>query len=132
LHSHSYTGNPLACAAALACLDLFESERVLENNLQRAQELSSAFAWTKADARIEHVRQQGMILAFDVVHNILSKPGTFAREVFTRGIEEGVLVRPIGSAVYVMPPYILSAAETMAMGKRIQQVVEDVLHAQKT
>jgi adenosylmethionine-8-amino-7-oxononanoate aminotransferase len=106
-------------------------EHVLDRNLQRAHDLTRAFAWAKVDARIEHVRQQGMILAFDVVHDALSKPSTFARDVFTRGIEEGVLVRPIGATVYVMPPYILSAAETMAMGERIQQVVEDVLHAQK-
>ena len=131
LHSHSYTGNPLACAAALACLDLFASENVLERNLQRAHDLATAFAWTKADDRIEHLRQQGMILAFDVIHSALNKPGTFAREVFTRGIGEGVLVRPIGSTVYVMPPYILSADETMEMGERIQRVVEDVLRAQK-
>jgi adenosylmethionine-8-amino-7-oxononanoate aminotransferase len=121
----------LACAAALACLDLFESEHVLERNLQRAHDLASAFAWTKSDDRIEYQRQQGMILAFDVAQHTLSKPGAFAREVFTRGIEEGVLVRPIGSTVYVMPPYILSADESMEMGKRIQRVVEDVLYAQK-
>ena len=72
-----------------------------------------------------------MILAFDVVHDALNKSATFAREVFTRGIEEEVLVRPIGSTVYVMPPYILSADETMEMGERIQRVVEDVLHAHK-
>jgi adenosylmethionine---8-amino-7-oxononanoate aminotransferase len=131
LHSHSYTGNPLACAAALACLDLFETEDVLNRNLQRAHDLASAFAWTKSDKRIEYLRQQGMILAFDVVRDALNKPGTFAREVFIRGIEEGVLVRPIGSTVYVMPPYILSSDETMEMGQRIQRVVEDVLHAQK-
>jgi adenosylmethionine---8-amino-7-oxononanoate aminotransferase len=131
LHSHSYTGNPLACAAALACLDLFASENVLERNLQRAHDLASAFAWTEADARIEYLRQQGMILAFDVQHSALSVPKTFARDVFARGIEEGVLVRPIGSTVYVMPPYILSVDETMDMGQRIQRVVKDVLHAQK-
>jgi adenosylmethionine-8-amino-7-oxononanoate aminotransferase len=131
LHSHSYTGNPLACAAALACLDLFASENVLERNLQRAHDLASAFVWTKTDDRTLHLRQQGMILAFDVVHDALHKPSTFAREVFTRGIEEGVLVRPIGSTVYVMPPYILSTAETMEMGQRIQRVLEDVLHTQK-
>jgi len=132
LHSHSYTGNPLACAAALACLDLFETEHVLDRNLQRAHDLTSAFTWAKTDNRIEHVRQQGMILAFDIVHDALNKPGSFAREVFTRGIKKGILIRPIGSAVYVMPPYILSAAETIEMGKRIKQVVEDVLHAQKS
>jgi adenosylmethionine-8-amino-7-oxononanoate aminotransferase len=131
LHSHSYTGNPLACAAALACLDLFETEQVLNRNLQRAHDLTTAFAWAKADARIEHLRQQGMILAFDIVHDALHKPATFARAVFTRGIAEGILVRPIGSTVYVMPPYILSADETMEMGGRIQRVVEDVLCSQK-
>jgi adenosylmethionine-8-amino-7-oxononanoate aminotransferase len=131
LHSHSYTGNPLACAAALACLDLFETEQVLNRNLQRAHDLTTAFAWAKADARIEHLRQQGMILAFDIVHDALRKPATFARAVFTRGIAEGILVRPIGSTVYVMPPYILSADETMEMGGRIQRVVEDVLCSQK-
>jgi adenosylmethionine-8-amino-7-oxononanoate aminotransferase len=115
----------------LACLDLFETEDVLDRNLQRAHDLAAAFAWTKADDRTLHLRQQGMILAFDVVHDALNKPGIFAREVFTRGIEEGVLVRPIGSTVYVMPPYILSSDETMEMGQRIQRVVEDVLHTQK-
>ena len=72
-----------------------------------------------------------MILAFDVKHKVLGAPSAFARDVFAHGIEEGVLVRPIGSTVYVMPPYILSADETMEMGQRIQRVVEDVLHAQK-
>jgi adenosylmethionine-8-amino-7-oxononanoate aminotransferase len=131
LHSHSYTGNPLACAAALACLDLFETGDVLDRNLKRAHDLASAFAWTKSDNRIEHLRQQGMILAFDVRGHVLGKPSTFAREIFASGIEEGVLVRPIGSTVYVMPPYVLSADETMEMGERIQRVVENVLHAQK-
>ncbi len=65
LHSHSYTGNPLACAAALACLNIFETENVLERNIGRSQELANAFAWAKFDPRIEFWRQQGMILAFD-------------------------------------------------------------------
>ena len=72
-----------------------------------------------------------MILAFDVRGHVLGKPSTFAREIFASGIEEEVLVRPIGSTVYVMPPYVLSADETMEMGERIQRVVENVLHAQK-
>lgn len=131
LHSHSYTGNPLACAAALACLDLFETEDVLNRNLQRAHDLISAFTWAKSDDRTEHFRQQGMIVAFDVQQSALRAPKTFARDVFARGIEEGILVRPIGSTVYVMPPYILSTAETMEMGERIQRVMEEVLRAQK-
>jgi len=61
LHSHSYTGNPLACTAALACLEIFKSENVLNENKARAQDLANAFTWAKSDSRIEHWRQQGMI-----------------------------------------------------------------------
>lgn len=107
LHSHSYTGNPLACAAALACLEIFETESVLEKNIERSQDLASAFAWAKADPRIEYWRQQGMILAFDVKPESLNNSTTFSREMFSAGMAEGNLIRPIGNAIYVMPPYIL-------------------------
>jgi adenosylmethionine-8-amino-7-oxononanoate aminotransferase len=127
LHSHSYTGNPLACSAALACLKIFEAENVLEKNLSRAQDLANAFAWAKTDSRIEHWRQQGMILAFDIKHDDIKNISSFPREMFTKGLEEGVLLRPIGNTIYVMPPYILSTEETMRMGDAIKCALEKVL-----
>ena len=127
LHSHSYTGNPLACAAALACLEIFESENVLEKNIERAQNLANAFAWAKTDSRIEHWRQQGMILAFDVKNNYLKDPKTFARTMFANSLEKGVLIRPIGNTIYVMPPYILSSEETMQLGRAVQLALEKTL-----
>ena len=127
LHSHSYTGNPLACAAALACLDIFETENVLEKNLGRSQDLANAFAWAKTDPRIEHWRQQGMILAFDVKNESLKNPNTFAREMFSKSLDEGVLIRPIGNTIYVMPPYVLSTEETLQMGKSVKSALEQVL-----
>ena len=127
LHSHSYTGNPLACAAALACLEIFETENVLEKNIERATNLANAFAWAKSDARIEHWRQQGMILAFDVKNNFLKNPKTFAREMFSNSLEMGVLIRPIGNTVYVMPPYILSPSETSQLGTLVQDALEKTL-----
>ncbi|MBU3578825.1 adenosylmethionine--8-amino-7-oxononanoate transaminase [Polynucleobacter sp. 73C-SIWE] len=120
LHSHSYTGNPLACAAALACLNIFETEQVLEKNKARSQDLANAFAWAKVDSRLEHWRQQGMILAFDVKNEYLKNVGSFPRELFAKGLEEGILIRPIGNTIYVMPPYILSTEETMQMGQAIE------------
>jgi adenosylmethionine-8-amino-7-oxononanoate aminotransferase len=120
LHSHSYTGNPLACAAALACLNIFETEQVLEKNKARSQDLANAFAWAKVDSRLEHWRQQGMILAFDVKNEYLKNVSSFPRELFAKGLEEGVLIRPIGNTIYVMPPYILSTEETMQMGQAIE------------
>jgi len=127
LHSHSYTGNPLACAAALACLKIFESDQVLEKNQLRSQDLANAFAWAKTDIRIEHWRQQGMILAFDIKEDCLKSASTFPREMFATSLEEGILIRPIGNTIYVMPPYILSAEETLQMGKSVQRALKKVL-----
>ena len=127
LHSHSYTGNPLACAAALACLEIFETDNVLEKNIERSQDLASAFAWAKTDSHIEHWRQQGMILAFDVKNNYLKNPKTFAREMFTNSLDTGVLIRPIGNTIYVMPPYILSPEETAELGNAVKRALEKTL-----
>jgi len=127
LHSHSYTGNPLACSAALACLAIFETENVLEKNIERSEDLANAFSWAKTDSRIEHWRQQGMILAFDVKKENIKNISTFPREMFTKGLEEGVLIRPISNTIYVMPPYILSSIETMQMGKAIERALEKAL-----
>ena len=127
LHSHSYTGNPLACSAALACLEIFEQEQVLEKNQSRSQELGNAFAWAKTDARIEHWRQQGMILAFDIKQEYLKNPTLFPRQMFSESIREGLLIRPIGNTVYVMPPYILSSDEVTQMGKALQRALNRVL-----
>jgi adenosylmethionine-8-amino-7-oxononanoate aminotransferase len=127
LHSHSYTGNPLACAAALACLDIFESEKVLEKNIERSKDLANAFGWAKVDSRIEHWRQQGMILAFDVKTSSIKNQKTFPREMFASCLKEGVLIRPISNTVYVMPPYILSTEETIAMGNAVHRALDRVL-----
>ena len=127
LHSHSYTGNPLACTAALTCLEIFESEDVLNKNKARAQDLANAFAWAKSDTRIEHWRQQGMILAFDIKQDFIKNPTTFAREMFSQCINEGLLIRPIGNTIYVMPPYILSAEESSQMGKSVALALDKVL-----
>ena len=66
LHSHSYTGNPLACRAAVATLELFEQLDALATNQQLAQRISAAFAPLTAHPRVRHARQQGMIWAWDI------------------------------------------------------------------
>lgn len=118
LHSHSYTGNPLACRAALATLDIFEKENILEKNKVLAQQLATAFTWAKEDERIIHFRQAGMILAFDIKAEHLCE--NFSKEFFAHALNQGVLVRPIGSTIYIMPPYIISADEITHLSKGIQ------------
>lgn len=108
LHSHSYTGNPLACRAALATLDIFADDDVLARNTVRAAHLTRALAPLADDPRARHLRQRGMIWAFDAV--LPDAPGAasaFAKRFYTEARARGVLLRPIGATVYLMPPYVL-------------------------
>ena len=107
LHSHSYTGSALACRAALATLDIFESDNVIENNRLKAQRFSVHAEAIRRHHAVEHFRHLGMIWAFDVKD---AKP-TFAREFFAASVKRGVLLRPIGNTVYVMPPYVIEDDE---------------------
>ena len=107
LHSHSYTGNPLACRAALATLDLFDEDDVLNTNRDRARWLEQALARHFADhPRVSHLRQRGLIAAFDVP----DADGDFAARFFSAARERGALLRPLGPSVYFMPPYIVDEA----------------------
>ena len=125
LHSHSYTGNPLACRAALATLDIFENEQILKKNEVLAQKISTSFDWAQNDSRIEHVRQKGMIFAFDI--KAPHAKNGFAKEFFKNALSHEILVRPIGSTIYIMPPYILSDDELNILSKGIQVTLEQVL-----
>jgi adenosylmethionine-8-amino-7-oxononanoate aminotransferase len=106
LHSHSYTGNPLACSAALATLSIFADDAVLEKNRILADYIKSQ-ASSLAELPIQHLRQQGMILALDVLG---AQPG-FAQRCYAEALKQGLLLRPIGNTVYLMPPYSISHEE---------------------
>ncbi|VVD83343.1 adenosylmethionine--8-amino-7-oxononanoate aminotransferase BioA [Pandoraea morbifera] len=111
LHSHSYTGNPLACRAALATLDIFADDDVLAVNALRARRLSDALAPLANDPRAKHFRQRGMIWAFDAeVPQAAEAVRAFSLRFYTEARARGVLLRPIGNTVYLMPPYVLDDA----------------------
>ena len=120
LHSHSYTGNPLACRAALAVLDIFESDRVVDANRLKAQEFTRALAGVAAHPRAGHFRQAGMIWAFDVT---AARPG-FSSRFHRAALEQGVFIRPIGNTVYVMPPYVTSADAMRALAATLLACLE--------
>ncbi len=120
LHSHSYTGNPLGCAAALATLDIFESDNVLNNNQQLITTLQSAIEPLKEHAHVGDVRQQGMIAAVEMVADKSSKrayPWQERRglQVYQYALTQGVLLRPLGNVVYFMPPYVISKEQIQRM-----------------
>jgi adenosylmethionine---8-amino-7-oxononanoate aminotransferase len=107
LHSHSYTGNPLACRAALATLDLFVQTDALRQNLATAARLATQFTPLTQHPRVHQARQQGMIFAWDVATSLPD----FARRYARHALAHGVLLRPIGHTLYVMPPYVISPDE---------------------
>ncbi|TDG05064.1 adenosylmethionine--8-amino-7-oxononanoate transaminase [Paraburkholderia guartelaensis] len=107
LHSHSYTGNPLACRAALATLDLFERDDVLVTNAHKSAQLRELFDPLAAHPLVRNLRQCGTILAFDVALADPQRAATFSRRFFENALQRELLLRPIGTTVYVMPPYIL-------------------------
>jgi adenosylmethionine-8-amino-7-oxononanoate aminotransferase len=107
LHSHSYTGNPLACRAALATLAIFAEDDVLAANRRRAARLNDKAGELAAHPRVRHFRNTGMIWAFDVTGD----DPLFARRFHQAALERGLLLRPIGNTVYFMPPYVIGDAE---------------------
>ena len=102
LHSHSYTGNALACRAACAVLDLFEEGRVIEANRGKAQGFDAIAAPLAQHPSIRDWRRLGMIWAFEVA----SDEPDFAPRAFGIAMRHGALLRPIGNTVYFMPPYV--------------------------
>jgi len=113
LHSHTYTGNPLACAAALATLDIFEQDDVINANQALAAHMGKAFAPLASHPHVAEVRQTGMALAVEMVADKASKrpyPWQQRRglSVYQHALSLGALLRPLGSVVYLLPPYVIT------------------------
>ncbi len=125
LHSHSYTGNALACRAALATLDIFEQDRVLEGNRVRAAQLTEACGPLRVHPRTRHFRQCGMIWAFDVA----DAPAAFARRYAQEAMARGVLLRPIGNSVYFMPPYVIDEGQIALLARTALEALDAALEA---
>jgi len=119
LHSHSYTGNPLACRAALAVLDIFEQDDVLAGNRKKAAAFTALMEPLRNHPRVQHFRHTGMIWAFDVKD---AAPG-FSRAFAQNAQAQGVLLRPIGRTVYFMPPYVIEEAHM----RQLARVAENLL-----
>jgi adenosylmethionine-8-amino-7-oxononanoate aminotransferase len=120
LHSHSYTGNALACRAALAVLDIFRDDDVIATNAAKAARWRAMTAPLAAHGRVRGLRQCGMIIAFDVDGTDAGFATRFAAEALRRGL----VLRPIGSTVYFMPPYTLTDDEFALLVERTVQVID--------
>ena len=122
LHSHSYTGNPLACRAALATLELFAASDVLQNNRVLSTLMLDAVATLRDHPHVADVRQHGMILAIELARDKASRTPFPAAErrglrVYRHGLDHGVILRPLGNVVYFMPPYVITPDEIALLGR---------------
>ena len=116
LHSHTYTGNPLACTAALATLDIFEQDNVIEANKALAARMASATAHLADHPHVAEVRQTGMALAIEMVQDKTSRAAYPWQErrglkVYQHALERGAMLRPLGNVVYFLPPYVITPEE---------------------
>jgi len=116
LHSHSYTGNPLACAAALASLEILDTDNVLARNRETAAAMAQLAARIGQHPHVAEVRQTGMILAFELGRNgERSDPFDPALRIglaaYTIALDHGVLLRPLGDVLYWMPPYCIDSEQ---------------------
>jgi adenosylmethionine-8-amino-7-oxononanoate aminotransferase len=129
LHSHSYTGNPLACTAALATLDIFATENTIERNRATAAYLGRRARELERHPHVTEVRQCGMIVAVEFARDKRTRepyPWTErrGRRIYRYALEQGVLLRPIGEVVYFMPPYIVDEAEMDLMVRVAAEGIE--------
>ena len=123
LHSHSYTGNALACRAALAVLDLFRDKDVLAANRASAAKLDELARPLAAHPQVRNFRRLGMIWAFEVVDGQSGERDNFARWFAGEALTREMLLRPIGRTVYWMPPYCLAEDEMEMLASRTLDIV---------
>ena len=122
LHSHSYTGNPLGCRAALATLDIFNDDDVIASNAALASTMRTAVAGLAEHPHVAEVRQTGMILAIEMVRDKSTREPWPWQErrglrVYRHALKNGVLLRPLGNVIYFMPPYVITNEEIGLMAR---------------
>jgi adenosylmethionine-8-amino-7-oxononanoate aminotransferase len=133
LHSHSYTGNPLGCRTALATLDIFDSDNVIENNRKLARHMARATERFHDHAHIGEVRQTGMILAMEMVRDRAGREPYPWQErrgltVYQHALKRGALLRPLGNVVYFMPPYVITPEQIDFLAEVAWEGIELATH----
>ena len=114
LHSHSYTGNALACAVALETLNIFRDDDIIEQNRKKAQKLHEAFSPVAEHPNVIDFRQTGMIVALELGEG-RQQPYPWQQRrglrVYQHALTRQSLLRPLGNVVYIMPPYVINDDE---------------------
>ena len=129
LHSHSYTGNPLACAAANATLAIFRDEPVIERNRATAARMLASVEHLRDHRHVAEIRQCGMILAIELMKDPATRtpwPWEERRglRIYRHALERGALIRPLGTTIYFMPPYVIAPEEIDLLARVATEGIE--------
>lgn len=135
LHSHSYSGNPLGCAVAIECLNIFEDKKILEQNIKKQTYLMNLAKRELLDIpQVGEYRQIGMIGAIELVKDKKTKEPFDSEErvgysIYKKALEKGVLLRPLGNIIYFMPPYIVENKDIDFMIKACKDSVNEYFNS---
>lgn len=124
-HGHSYTGNPIGCATALASLELFESEKTMERIAKIARQHTDFIPRLAAHKNVANIKQQGTILRFEVVN---SEATSYTNPLKENAIKwyknRGVFIRPLGNVLYFLPPYCVNEDDLELLYKGTEEFLE--------
>ena len=122
-HGHTYTANPLACTAALAGLELLNSEEIQQNIKRIEQSHTDFLAKIKDHPKVTNPRQLGVIMAFEL--NVeMERYGSLRNKLFKHFMDSGVFLRPLGNTIYVLAPFIITENELDKIYKSILKVLD--------
>lgn len=121
LHSHSYTGNALALAAANAVLDIFEKEDIIKKNRAKSAKIFALWQSLDKNKKLGNFRHQGMIFAFDILQSKYKRAGMF---VYQEALRKGLLLRPLGNTIYLMPPYIIKEKQVVYIVQTLEEICQ--------
>ena len=126
-HGHTFTANPTGCAAALASMELLEQPE-MQANLQRINQQHLAFQEKiKSHSRVVTTRVLGVIFALEIKsENAESYYGTMRTKLYNFFIDKGVILRPVGNIVYILPPYIMTDDQLQKVYRIIEEAIEIV------
>jgi len=132
LHSHSYTGNPLACAAALATLDIFEKDDILVRNKTTAARMAAMAAGFSDHPQVADVRQAGMMVAFELTRNgdkrtPFPSSARIGLRAYRAALARGVVLRPLGDVLYWMPPYCVDDSQLELLAQVTRAAIDEAV-----
>ncbi len=134
MHSHTYSGNPLACSAALAVQDILEEEQILEHAAQRADYLHEQLMNALGDhPNVGEIRHIGLINGIELVADRKTKTpfpseDRVGYQIYKRALQEGVIFRPLGDVIYFNPPLIIKEEEIDEAVAVCKKVITETLN----